>query len=165
MPKFRTFLIAATSLTLLTGCSVFYPNWGAEGLPEEELTSSPATEESPTESDSPEPTQEPTQTAIPKEKVTVEILMAVVEEEIGVLTVVARIPTINESDGKCKVRFLSGNVEETLEVAAEPSAGYTQCYPIELPLADLPSGNGVVTVSYESERHIGESAATSVVIP
>jgi hypothetical protein len=28
----------------------------------------------------------------------------------------------------------------------------------------LPSGNGVVTVSYESEGHFGTSAPTSVVI-
>jgi len=166
MPRFRSILIALTSLTLLTGCSVFYPNWGAEGLPEEELTTeTPTSEESPTETQSAEPTESSSPTAKPKERVAVEVLIATVDSEAGVLSVVARVPSISENDGKCKVRFLSGNVEETLEVAAEPSSGYTQCFPIEFPLDDLPCGNGVVTVSYESERHIGESGATSVVIP
>lgn len=166
MAKVRAIFTAALTLTLLTGCSVFYPNWGAEGLPEEvPVTESASPEETPTESQSAEPTETPTETAKPKIKTTVEILMAVVDEELGVLTVVAQIPRINESDGTCTVRFLGGSVEKTLEVAAEPSSGYTQCFPIELPLSDLPSGNGVVTVTYESERHIGESAATSVVIP
>lgn len=166
MAKVRAIFTAALTLTLLTGCSVFYPNWGAEGLPDEvPLTESASPEETSTESQSAEPTQTPTETAKPKIKTTVEILMAVVDEELGVLTVVAQIPRINESDGTCTVRFLGGSVEKTLEVAAEPSSGYTQCFPIELPLSDLPSGNGVVTVTYESERHFGESAATSVVIP
>jgi hypothetical protein len=166
MPRFRTILTAGVTLTLLTGCSVFYPNWGAEGLPEEELiTESPTAEEAPTETQSAEPTETATETAKPKIKATVDVLMAVVDEDVGVLTVVAQIPRISESDGTCTVRFLGGSVEKTLEVAAEPSSDYTQCYPIELPLSDLPSGNGVVTVTYESERHIGESGATSVVIP
>jgi hypothetical protein len=166
MPRFRTFLTTAATLTLLTGCSVFYPNWGAEGLPEEEITSeTPTPEQTPTETQSAEPSETPTETAKPKIKVGVEILMAVVESEVGVLTVVAQIPRVSESDGQCTVRFLGGSVEKKVQVAAEPSSDYTQCFPIEIPLADLPSGNGVVTVSYESELHIGEFAATSVVIP
>lgn len=166
MPKFRTILTAAVTLTLLTGCSVFYPNWGAEGLPEEDSTTeSPTSEETPTESQSAEPSETPTETQAPKIATSVDVLMAVVDEEAGVLTVVAQIPRISESDGKCTVRFLGGDVEKTLEVAAEPSSDYTQCYPIELPLSDLPSGDGVVTVTYESSRHVGESAPTSVVIP
>lgn len=166
MAKIRTIFITALTLTLLTGCSVFYPNWGAEGLPEEDLiTEGASPDETPTESQSGEPTETPSETAKPKIKTSVDVLMAVVDEELGVLTVVAQIPNINESDGTCTVKFLGGSVEKTMEVAAEPSSGYTQCFPIELPLSDLPSGNGVVTVTYESERHIGESAATSVVIP
>lgn len=166
MPKFRAILTAGIALTLLTGCSVFYPNWGAEGLPEEELISESATPE-PTETatQTPTPSQTPTETARPKIRATVDVLMAVVDQGAGLLTVVAQIPRISETDGTCTVRFLGGSVEKTLQVAAEPSSDYTQCYPIELPLSELPSGNGVVTVTYESERHIGESAATSVVIP
>jgi hypothetical protein len=52
-----------------------------------------------------------------------------------------------------------------MRVNAEQSSDYTQCFPIEMPLSGLPAGNALVTVSYESERYIGRSAATSVVIP
>ena len=165
MLRFRTFLTGLVTLTLLTGCSVFYPNWGAEGLPEESISESPTAQETPTETQTPEPTQTPTETAKPKLQTNVDVLMAVVDEELAILTVVAQIPSISESDGTCTVRFLGGSIDKTFEVAAEPSSGYTQCYPIEIPLSDLPSGNGVVTVTYESDRHIGESGATSVVIP
>jgi hypothetical protein len=89
----------------------------------------------------------------------------VAEPDFAVLTVVAQVPNLSESDGKCTMRFLGNNIEKVLEVKAEPSSDYTQCFPIEFPLSDLPRGNGVVTVTYDSERHTGVSAATSVVIP
>ena len=90
--------------------------------------------------------------------------MAVPEPAIGVFTVVARIPSLSEAGGKCIFKYLGNGVTKTMEVKAEPSSDYTQCFPIEFPLKDLPSGNGVVTVSYESEGHFGISAPTSVVI-
>jgi hypothetical protein len=95
----------------------------------------------------------------------VTIIMAVAEPDFGVLTVVAQIPGLSESGGMCKMRFIGSDVEKELEVRAEPSSDYTQCFPIEFPLSELPSGNGVVTVSYDSEFHFGTSPATSVVIP
>jgi hypothetical protein len=111
---------------------------------------------------------EPTETEEPEiEKVQTEvtIIMAVAEPDFGVLTVVAQIPGLSESGGMCKMRFIGSDVEKELEVRAEPSSDYTQCFPIEFPLSELPSGNGVVTVSYDSEFHFGTSPATSVVIP
>jgi len=111
---------------------------------------------------------EPTETEEPEiEKVQTEvtIIMAVAEPDFGVLTVVAQIPGLSESGGMCKMRFIGSDVEKDLEVRAEPSSDYTQCFPIEFPLSELPSGNGVVTVSYDSEFHFGTSPATSVVIP
>lgn len=171
----RIIAIAAllgASLTL-TGCSVFYPNWGATSLPEEtksataEPTETPA---EPTDTATPEPTEtaaepEPSATETVKRKeVDVEIIMAVPEPDYGVLTVVAQVPTLSESGGKCILKFIGGSVEKTLEVKAEPSSDYTQCFPIEYPLDELPKGNGVVTVSYESEGHFGTSAPVSVVI-
>jgi hypothetical protein len=110
----------------------------------------------------------PTETEEPEiEKVQTEvtIIMAVAEPDFGVLTVVAQIPGLSESGGMCKMRFIGSDVEKELEVRAEPSSDYTQCFPIEFPLSELPSGNGVVTVSYDSEFHFGTSPATSVVIP
>jgi len=171
MPKFRILLIATLSSLLLSGCSVFYPNWGATGLPEEPQTPSVSQSAEPeptateTEDAEPEPSASETETTKPKLTAEVIILMAVAEPEYGVLTVVAQVPNLSESGGKCTFRFLGNNVEKTLQVKSEPSSDYTQCFPIEFPLADLPKGNGVVTVTYESDRHSGVSAATSVVIP
>lgn len=176
----RRLLLGASALLVglaLTGCSAFYPNWGATGLPEEPETSNTETLE-PTETPTPEetetteeePTAEPTQEQteepeIQRVQTAVEIIMVVPEPDFGVLTVVAQVPGISESGGSCIMRFIGADQEKTMEVRAEPSSDYTQCFPIEFPLSDLPTGNGIVTVSYESERHFGTSPASSVVIP
>jgi hypothetical protein len=168
------FVGLATSVLLLAGCSVFYPNWGATSLPEEpELaTSEPVESGASTELAEPEATEsaseEPTESEEPKPEpktTDVEIIMAAVEPDFGVLTVVAQVPGISDADGTCTVRFQSGNFEKKLTVKAEPSSGYTQCFPIELELKDLQSGKGLVTVSYSSDLYVGTSAATSVDIP
>jgi hypothetical protein len=165
----------ASSVALLSGCSVFYPNWGATSLPEEpEIVS---TETAPAETDSaaePEPTESASQTPAPEEsetqkpepkKTTVEVIMAVVEPELKILTVVAQLPSVSDEGGSCTFRFQAGDFEKKLTVKAEPSATYTQCYPIEVPLSQLRSGAGLVTVSYKSDLYVGTSAATSVDIP
>ena len=178
MPRFRALALASATLLMLSGCSFFYPNWGATELPEEPTLSALPTETEtitaepePTDIEvesSAEPDPEPTETEEPEiEKVQTEvtIIMAVAEPDFGVLTVVAQIPGLSESGGMCKMRFIGSDVEKELEVRAEPSSDYTQCFPIEFPLSELPSGTGVVTVSYDSELHFGSSPATSVVIP
>lgn len=177
MPNFRALALAGATLLTLTGCSVFYPNWGATGLPEEPsldpsptetvtVTAEPEATESPSEEPSSEPTEEPSEEpTVEAVQTEVTIIMAVVEEDFGVLTVVAQVPGISEAGGSCRLRFVGGDTEAELEVRAEPSSDYTQCFPIEYPLSDLPSGNGVVTVSYQSDRHFGTSPASSVVIP
>lgn len=167
----KTLMVVAISLTL-TGCSVFYPNWGATSLPEPATESQTITEEEPTANEETQTEPTPEETAAPEEtkepivrkEVSVEIIMAVPEPSVGVLTVVAQIPSMSETGGKCIFKYLGNGVSKTMEVKAEPSSDYTQCFPIEFPLKDLPSGNGVVTVSYESEGHFGTSAPTSVVI-
>lgn len=167
----KTLMVVAISLTL-TGCSVFYPNWGATSLPEPATESQTITEEEPTATEETQTEATPEETAAPEEtkepivrkEVSVEIIMAVPEPSVGVLTVVAQIPSMSETGGKCIFKYLGNGVSKTMEVKAEPSSDYTQCFPIEFPLKDLPSGNGVVTVSYESEGHFGTSAPTSVVI-
>ena len=167
----KTLMVVAISLTL-TGCSVFYPNWGATSLPEPATESQTITEEEPTATEETQTELTPEETAAPEEtkepivrkEVSVEIIMAVPEPSVGVLTVVAQIPSMSETGGRCIFKYLGNGVSKTMEVKAEPSSDYTQCFPIEFPLKDLPSGNGVVTVSYESEGHFGTSAPTSVVI-
>lgn len=178
----RKVLLAAAALAVsatLTGCSVFYPNWGATGLPEEpevtqtaEPTATETESSAPEESQEPETTAEPTESAgetaaaeIKRKQVQVDVIMAIAEPEYGVLTVVAQIPGLSEAGGKCIMRFIGSDKEAIMEVKAEPSSDYTQCFPIEYPLDQLPSGNGIVTVSYESDYHFGLSPASSVVIP
>jgi hypothetical protein len=169
MRNFARILAVAAVLLTLTGCSIFYPNWGATSLPEpvtESQTVSPEATVAPEETATPAetPTPEETKEPIVRKEIAVEIIMAVPEPAIGVFTVVARIPSLSEAGGKCIFKYLGNGVTKTMEVKAEPSSDYTQCFPIEFPLKDLPSGNGVVTVSYESEGHFGISAPTSVVI-
>ena len=178
----RRFLLTVAALAVsatLTGCSVFYPNWGATGLPDEpEITQTVESSATETESSEPEQSEEPEAVAEPSEsteespaaeikrkQVQVEVIMAIAEPDFGVLTVVAQIPGLSEAGGNCIMRFIGSDKEATMEVKAEPSSDYTQCFPIEFPLDQLPSGNGIVTVSYESEYHFGLSPATSVVIP
>ncbi len=176
----RRFLLASSAILLsltLVGCSAFYPNWGATGLPEEpELAETTETSEAPTaeptesEASEPEVTAEPTvepteQATVERVQTQVDLIMAIAEPDYGVLTVVAQIPGVAESGGKCIMKFIGSNKEVSYEVRAEPSSDYTQCFPIEFPLSDLPSGNGIVTVTYESEFHFGTSPASSVVIP
>ncbi|NCV80893.1 MAG: hypothetical protein EBW36_02520, partial [Actinobacteria bacterium] len=117
MPRFRALALASATLLILSGCSVFYPNWGATELPEEPTMSAVPTETE-TVTAEPEPTDteieasaepEPTETEEPEiEKVQTEvtIIMAVAEPDFGVLTVVAQIPGLSESGGMCKMRFI-----------------------------------------------------------
>jgi hypothetical protein len=168
-------LALASSVALLAGCSVFYPNWGATSLPEEPANSTSEPTDSVTgETQEPEATEPAAETAAPEEsetqkpepkKTTVELIMAVVEPELKILTVVAQLPGVSDEGGSCTFRFQAGDFEKKLTVKAEPSASYTQCYPIEVPLSQLKSGAGLVTVSYKSDLYVGTSAASSVDIP
>lgn len=181
MPFFRATVLASASLLLLTGCSVFYPNWGATGLPEEQ-TSEPVPTETvtvtaepePTDIQSEEPAAEPSEgeavseTESPEPVVQanaeVTIIMAIPEADFGVLSVVAEVLGVTENNGRCTLSFIGSDQQLTADATGAASSDYTVCA-FEYPLADLPSGNGVVTVSYESERFIGRSTAASVVIP
>lgn len=93
------------------------------------------------------------------------ILIAEAYSDTGMLEVVAQVQGITESGGNCTMRFIGSDVEKIVKVSAQSASDYTQCFPIEVPLSDLPSGSGIVTVRYESEFHLGTSAASSVVIP
>lgn len=172
--KFAAVVLALASLAL-SGCSVFYPNWGATSLPTE-TNSAPVISESASEEPSAtedaeanvEPSESPTaehsETAIKRKETSVEIIMAMVDQDAGVLTVVAQLPEVVDQGGVCTFKFIGGSVTKSLTGKAEPSSDYTQCHPIEFELKDLASGDGVITVSYESEGYFGESAGQSVVI-
>lgn len=174
----RKFLLAVSAVLLcstLVGCSAFYPNWGASGLPEEPVASiaqEPVPEVEDSEAaESTEPVAVETDSAtspepvLERKQVQVEIIMAIAEPDFGIFTVVAQVQGLAEAGGRCVMRFIGSDKEVSVEVRAEPSSDYTQCFPIEFPLDELPTGNGIVTVSYESTAHFGASPASSVVIP
>ena len=160
---------------VLSGCGVFYPNWGATALPEEPLVTVETNQETETSAE-PEASVEPTASVSPEAAETKEaavsqlpvdvvILIAEAYSDEGILEVVAQVPGITESGGNCTMRFIGSDTEKVVKVSAQSASDYTQCFPIEFPLSELPSGSGVVTVKYESEFHLGTSAASSVVIP
>jgi hypothetical protein len=174
----RKLLVGASLIfasLILSGCGVFYPNWGATALPEEpvatietnqeaEISAEPEASVEPKTSSTPEETETPVP-AIDQLPADVVILIAEAYSDTGMLEVVAQVQGITESGGTCTMRFIGSDIEKIVKVSAQSASDYTQCFPIEVPLSDLPSGSGIVTVRYESEFHLGTSAASSVVIP
>ena len=175
MLKLKVVLSLIFATLLLSGCGVFYPNWGATSLPEEP-TATIETNQEPEASADPKVSVEPTASATPEETETSEpatkqlpadvvILIAEAYSDTGMLEVVARVQGVFESGGTCTMRFIGSGIDRSLTGMAETSSDYTQCFPIEFPLSELPSGSGIVTVIYESELYLGTSSAKSVVIP
>jgi hypothetical protein len=171
--RFFKSLLLVGALIPLASCSVFYPNWGATGIPETEITLSPTTSESQSESASPseEPSESATATetatATPtptQQKVSVEILFAMVYPDDGVLEVVAQVPNLSEQKGEC-VLTLSGPVSVSVTVPAEPSSDFMQCQPFDVELLKLSSGSYQAVVEYDSASHAGTSAAYPVEVP
>ena len=176
MSRLRVSLLLLPAL-MLSGCTLFYPNWGATSLPEDELI--PSTEsispteteepsESPSASSSATPTASPSPSAsesISRTEAGVEIVMAVVEPDFDLLTVIAQIPGVTDATGNCTLTYLADSFEKSFSVRAEQSSDFMQCAPFEIDLGELPSGSGLVTVSFESTRFFGRSGASSVVIP
>lgn len=175
--KFTLLILMAVSLS---ACSAFYPNWGAEA-PQDAFSNDAAPIDDKDSSSIDQATASETsnqESVVPEEidaeagpeqavltKVDVEIYSAMVYEEEGILEVIAQGIGFVEDGGSCTLRFLSGETEKTMTVDAVSSSDYTQCSPIDLSLSDLPSGSGVVSVSYESTLHAGTSSPFSVVIP
>lgn len=174
-------LLVGIALVSLSACTAFYPNWGAEtpqdafsnetqiGDVIEESTESEL--ETETDSTSEVVAEVPEEVAVEvapevvQTKVRVEIYSATVYQDEGLLEVIAQGLGFVEDGGSCTLRFISGDQEKSKTVQSGSSSDYTQCSPIDLPLSGLPSGTGVVTVSYESANHTGISEPVSVVIP
>lgn len=167
MPKIVKISAVAVMTVALAGCSLFYPNWGATSLPEETLVEVDTSSESVevTETAEPEPTESesPTQTAKKSAEVVV-VFFEVLSGE-GILNVVAEMDSAAETGGSCTLEFSNGSKKQSFTVKSEPSSTYTQCFPFEIPLDKLPTGNGSFTVFYSSDSYEGQSAASSVVIP
>jgi len=158
MKNLRILVSAAILISVLTGCTVLYPNWGKP-------TGSPTPTKTDTQSPSPTPTDTETQTPDPtKGAASVEIMDAYVDTPNGVLQIVAQVTNFSEDGGTCKATFEGSGKKATVTVKAESNASNTQCRTMEIALGGLPKGPGTVTVSYDSASHAGTSSQTSVTI-
>lgn len=168
MSRFLKSLLIFGASVPLASCSVFYPNWGATGLPDEEIPVNPSSSTSPTSTETAtaqpsetatetaSPTPSETDTTAPKKKVSVEILFAMADSETGILEVVAQIPNLSEQSGEC-VLTLTGPTSISSTVSAEQSSNFMQCKPFDIELSRLAPGNYSAVVEYASAAHAGTS--------
>ncbi len=168
MPKILKVSAVLAFGFLLSGCSVFYPNWGATSLPEDTtgiVAPSESASVAPSETAEPETSESASPSQPAKKQAEVVVVFYEILADEGILNVVAEMDSAAETGGSCTLKFASGSKEKSFTVKAEPSSTYTQCFPFEIPLDQLPAGNGTFSVSYSSESFEGQSAASSVVIP
>ncbi len=159
-------LSVAVGLTIaLSGCSVFYPHWGETTMPTPTKTASPSSSATSQPSPTQSATASATPSATPKHKAVLEVLSSEVDSETGLLTVVAQVINTAEGGGQCTLKFVSGSVSKTVSAAAEANVDTTQCFPLELNLADLPSGTAAISVSYDSAGFNGSTGSEAVLIP
>jgi PBP1b-binding outer membrane lipoprotein LpoB len=159
MKKLPLLISAILLITVLSGCSILYPNAGKP-------TDSPSPSKTHTKTPSPDPTETETSTPVPTDKAaaTVEILDAYADSANGVIEVIAQVTNFSEDGGTCTATFTSGSKTVTVSQPAESNAANTQCHPLEINLGGLPAGEGTVTVTYESEKYYGVSAPSTVTI-
>jgi len=149
----------------LAGCSFFYPNWGQKTPPIGTPSASgvPTSSENPSSSTSPSPSTSATPSQPAKLVAKLNVLQSNVDS-FGI-SVVAEAMNFSEDGGSCILTFTNGTVKKSLTVKAESNASDTQCFPMNMPLAGLPKGPGLITVTYSSNTHLGTSAAIAVTIP
>jgi hypothetical protein len=159
---FTAVIAAVTLAASLTGCSVLYPNWNTTANPNDSSTPSTSGSVAPSESASATPTPTPT-TA--KAKAQISFVDSGVDTAGGVIFAVAEITNVVEDGGLCTLTFIGAGKTKTITGKAESNATDTQCHPLELPLAGLPKGAGLITITYSSATHSGTSSAVAVNIP
>jgi hypothetical protein len=154
---------AALALTAtLSGCSVLYPNWNTTANPSD--SSNPSASESVAPTASPSASASPTPTAA-KAKAQIAFVDSGVDAAGGVIFAVAEVTNVVEDGGTCTLTFIGAGKTKAISGKAEANATDTQCHPLELSLAGLPKGAGLITVSYSSDTHSGTSTAIAVTIP
>ena len=165
MKKISSLAAITAALTLtasLTGCSVLYPNWNTTANPGDSSTPSSSSSVTPTETASASAT--PTPTAA-KAKAQIAFVDSGVDSAGGVIFAVAEGTNGDEDGGLCTLTFIGAGKTKTITGKAEANATDTQCHPLELSLAGLPKGAGLITITYNSATHVGTSAAVAVTIP
>jgi hypothetical protein len=163
MKRINVAAAAASSLLLaaaLSGCSVLYPNWNTTAKPGD--SSVPSTSSSSSQSPSATPTPTPT---IAVKKAQISWVDSGVDTAAGVIYGVAEITNAVEDGGTCTLTFIGAGKTKTVSGKAEVNATDTQCHPLELPIAGLPKGAGLITMTYSSPNYAGTSAAVAVTIP
>ena len=165
MRKIASGIVATASAVLLaatlSGCSYFYPNWGATGAP----TTSASPTVSPTDSSQPttSPSASSSPTTPPKKTAAVNIINL---SNDGVsITAIAEITNISEDGGQCTLTVSGGGVTRAIVAKAEANVSTTQCYPLSIPKAFFSTSNLTAVVSYESDGYQGASQANSVPAP
>lgn len=162
MKKLIAAALVTSSIPMLAGCSLIYPNWGTSAKPSDSATASASQSASASPSDSASASATPSATTS-KAAANVDLLDVTVDA--GLLQVVAEMTTASEDGGQCTLTFNGSGVTKTLTVKAESNSIDTQCFPMSLRLIDLPSGKGIVSVAYSSANYAGRSSSFSVVIP
>jgi hypothetical protein len=146
----------------LSGCSILYPNWNTTAKPGDSSVPSSSASASATESASATPSPTP---SVPVKKAQISWVDSGVDTAGGVIYAVAEITNVVEDGGTCTLTFIGAGKTKTVSGTAEVNATDTQCHPLELPLAGLPKGAGLITMSYSSPTHVGTSTAVAVNIP
>lgn len=162
MKKLIAAVLITTSIPLLAGCSLIYPNWGTTAKPSDSATATASASSSATPSGSSSASASPSET---KTAAAAKVDVIDVTVDAGQLSVIAEMTTASEDGGQCTLTFNGSGVTKKLVVKAESNSIDTQCFPMSLRLIDLPSGNGIVSVAYSSPNFSGKSSSVSVVIP
>jgi hypothetical protein len=157
-----TVLAASLAATSLAGCALLYPNWETTANPSDPATSSSSSSPAPVETSSPTPSTSP---SAAKAKAQVTFVDSGVDAAAGVIYAVASVASVVQDGGLCTLTFIGAGKTKTVTGKAEANVTTTQCHPLELSLAGLPKGAGLITVTYDSPTHTGTSTAVGVVIP
>jgi hypothetical protein len=163
--QFKLILVSALMVSVLTGCSLFYPNLGNNESPSDPMNPSPSSSQEIEDSSSPEPEESETPTAS-KMQAKPTLIYSGVDADAKTLMLVGEVSNFAEDGGECILTFYSGNTALIQErVPAEHNVSTTQCFPLTIGLSRLPKGVGHVTVGYESEKYEGLSEIFEVIIP
>lgn len=164
--KMKTFgavsSVTALLAVSLSGCSILYPNWNTTAKPGD--TSTPSSSSSAPASESASATPSPTPSVAVK-KAQIAWVDSGVDTAAGVIYAVAEITNVVEDGGTCTLTFIGAGKTKTVSGKAEVNATDTQCHPLEIPLAGLPKGAALITMTYSSPNFAGTSAAVAVNIP
>ena len=149
-------ILLLTGLTL-TGCTLFYPNWGQKTPPAD--TPTPSATSKPTASASATPTHKP------KQPVSVDILQSDPNAADSTIAVIAQATGISEDGGTCTLTVKQGATTKSVTAKAESNVTDTQCFPLNLSIVGLAPGDASFTVAYNSDAYTGTSSPQNITIP